>query len=98
MSTLTLWGLFGGFAVEAVQFQGAVRRTKGWPWRDSKEPDAGPFLLSVVLRLAVSAGLAAGLAASNQVSGPYGAIGAGVAAPMIIEQLGKQFKITNGTG
>jgi hypothetical protein len=90
MLGLALWGLFGGFAVEALEFQGAIRRVGGWPWTAGGEPGPIPLLASVLIRLIVSIGVTAALAASHQVSGPYGAIGAGIAAPLLIEQLGRQ--------
>jgi len=81
------WGAFGGFAIEAVQFRGAIRRTGKWPWKIKGEPDAGPFVVSVVIRVAVGFGLALAAALAGQVSGPLGAIAVGVAAPLFIEQM-----------
>ena len=85
-----LWGLFGGFAVEGLEFAGAIRRTGGWPWRQAGEPGPVPLLVSVIVRLAVSAGLTAAVAASNQVSGPFGALTIGAGAPLIFEQIVRQ--------
>jgi hypothetical protein len=87
-----LWGLFGGFAVEALEFLRAIRRVGNWPWfsKDGGEPGAGPMLASVLVRMGIGYGLAAAATASGQVSGPLGAIAIGVAAPLVIEQLGAQ--------
>ena len=96
---LALWGLFGGFAVEALEFTGAIRRTGTWPWHlrlhpsEPNEPLAVPMLASVILRLSVSAGVVAALASSHQVAGTYTAIGAGIAAPKLIEQLLQQTSV-----
>jgi len=86
------WGAFGGLAVELLEFHGAIRRTGGWPWRQKDEPGPGPLLVSVVIRLIVGAGLAWALGAAQQVSGPAGALMVGVAAPLIFEQMARQFQ------
>src|SRR4051794_23075595 len=85
-----LWGAFGGLAVELLEFQGAIRRGGTWPWNLEDEPDLGPYLASIVIRIIVSAGIAWALGASGQVSGPWGAMAAGVAAPLTLEQLDRQ--------
>lgn len=83
-------GCFGGFAVEGLQFVAAVRRCKGWPWRRRGEPPFGPFITSVIIRLGVSGGVAAIAVESGVVNGTFGAFAAGVAAPLIVEQLARQ--------
>jgi hypothetical protein len=95
MWAYALWGVFGGFAVEALEFVAAIRRTGGWPWRQSGEPGALPLLVSVILRLSVSAGLAAALAASHQLSGVFAAVAVGAGAPLIIEQLARQVSVSS---
>jgi hypothetical protein len=52
-----LWGLFGGFAVDGLEFVGAIRRVGGWPWRLPGEPGPLPFTVSVLIRLVVVLGL-----------------------------------------
>jgi len=83
------WGAFGGLAVEAIELYGAVRRAKTWPWNVVGETPLGPYVFSVVLRVFLGCGLGIAAAASGQVAGAFGAIGVGVAAPLIVEQLGK---------
>jgi hypothetical protein len=85
-----LWGAFGGLAVEAIQFYGAIRRTGKWPWKTKGEPRPGPLAASVVIRVGVGFGLAFAAFETNQVSGPLGAIAVGVAAPLLIEQMAKR--------
>lgn len=85
-----LWGLFGGFAVEGLEFAGAIRRTGNFPWREEGEPDLAPFAVSVIVRLAISAGLSTAVAASNQVSGAFGAVTIGAGAPLIFQQIVRQ--------
>lgn len=61
------WGLFGGFAMEALDFIAAVRRHFRWPWTDDRgQANPGPIAygIAVALRLAVSAGVATAAAAS----------------------------------
>lgn len=85
-----LFGLLGGFLVEAVELRRAIQKTKGWPWRDPDEPSFGPWLTAILLRLAASAGLAYGFGAGGQISGALGALTAGIAAPLVIEKLASQ--------
>lgn len=82
-----VWGLFGGFAVEGLEFVRAIRRTGDWPWRQPEEPGPLPLAASVVIRLTVGAGLAVATVAAEQVQGPFGALAVGVAAPLLIEQI-----------
>jgi hypothetical protein len=88
-----LWGAFGGVAVEAIQFYGAIRRTGDWPWRTKGEPRPGPLAASVVIRVGVGFGLALAAVLTGQVSGPLGAIAVGVAAPLLIQQMAKQVPV-----
>lgn len=85
-----LWGLAGAGFIEGLDLYSAIRRVKGYPWTIKGEVPFGPYLLSVFIRLAVGAGLAAALGASQQVAGPVGAVAAGVAAPKILEQLARR--------
>lgn len=88
-----LWGLLGGFAVEAVEFIQAIHASKGWPWRQKDEPGPLPMAVAVLLRLAVSAVVAAATGLTGQVSGQFGAFLAGVTAPLLIEQLGRSVPV-----
>jgi hypothetical protein len=88
-----VWGAFGGLAVEAIQFYGAIRRTGRWPWRAKGEPGPGPLLVSVLIRVGVGLGLAWAAGATNQIGGPLAAIAVGVAAPLIIEQMARRVPV-----
>jgi hypothetical protein len=88
-----LWGAFGGFAVESMEFYGAIKRTNRWPWKVEGETGLGPLLASVVIRISVGCGLAWAATESGQVSGPFGAIAVGVAAPLLLEQMAKQVPV-----
>ncbi|ASO19562.1 hypothetical protein FHR81_000760 [Actinoalloteichus hoggarensis] len=89
-----IWGLFGGFAVEGLEFSGAIRRTGDWPWRSPGEPGPLPLLASVVIRLGVGSGLAVAAGITGQVSGPFGALAIGVAAPLLVEQITRALPAT----
>jgi hypothetical protein len=89
-----LWGLFGGFAVEGLEFSAAIRRVGTWPWREPGEVGLGPLSVSIALRLSVGAGLAAAAGSAEQVSGPFGALAVGIAAPLVVEQLARQVPLT----
>jgi hypothetical protein len=84
-----LWGAFGGLAVELVEFQRVLRQTGRWPWNIDGEPSAGMWSASIVIRVGLGLGLAVAGCETGEIAGPFAAIGAGVAAPLIIEQLGK---------
>ncbi|WP_157515539.1 hypothetical protein [Nocardiopsis trehalosi] len=92
-----LWGLFGAAAVEGLQFNNAVRRLQCWPWLGASEPSFGPWLTSVFIRLGVGSGLALAAGSTGQVSGAFGALAVGVAAPYIIEQLSRSASVVNTT-
>lgn len=88
-----LMGLLGGFLVEAVEWQAAIRRTRDFPWRAEGEPALAPMLLAVLLRLAAGAGLAFAAGTDHQVNGPFGALAVGIAAPLIVEKLASQVPV-----
>jgi hypothetical protein len=85
-----LWGAFGGVAVEAVELLGATRRVGDLPWRVPGEVTARVMVLCTIVRLGLGAGLAVALGQAAQISGGVGAVAAGVAAPLILEQMSKQ--------
>jgi hypothetical protein len=93
MLVYALWGLSGGFAIEALEFRRAIRRTRTWPWRSPEEPTFGPWLCAVIVRLLVGAIVAGAARASDQLSGPFAAIAVGVAAPVVLEQLARQARL-----
>ncbi|PPK64251.1 hypothetical protein V5P93_006160 [Actinokineospora auranticolor] len=84
------WGLFGGFAVEGLEFVARIRRTGTWPWRGKNAPAVLPFAVSVLIRLTISGGLAAAAGSSGQFAGPLGALVVGISAPLIVEKLARQ--------
>jgi hypothetical protein len=88
-----MWGGFGGLAVEAIQFYGALRRTGDWPWRIPGEPRPWPLAASVLIRVGVGLGLAFAAGDTGQIAGPIGAIAVGVAAPLLIEQMARQIPL-----
>src|SRR4051794_18481666 len=87
------WGAFGGLAVELADFYGVIRRTGDWPWKQEGEPPLALWLASILVRLFLGGGLASAFGAASQVSGPAGALSVGVAAPLILEQMGKQVQV-----
>jgi len=93
-----LWGLLGGGVVEALDLAAAIRPTSGrprwaWPWAD--EPACRlPYLLSIVLRLAAGAGLAAAASTSGpRLAAPWAAFLAGLGAPVVVERLLRYVKV-----
>lgn len=84
-----LWGLAGAAAIEASELYAATRSVKNFPWRCSGEVPLGPYLFSVVLRLGLGA-FAALICVKVGPLGPAGAVAAGIAAPKLLEQLGRQ--------
>lgn len=95
-----LWGLFGGFAVEGLDLYTAVRRYGRWPWqvkglgKSAKEPSCPAYVVAEMIRLGIGSGLAWAAFANHQITGPFGAIAVGAAAPYIIGQLTKGVPLT----
>lgn len=88
--TAALWGLFGGFAIEGLDFYGSVRKKRRLPWRTPDTPDdvgPGAYVVATAIRLLIGAGLASASVATAQVSGAWGAVGIGAAAPAVLERL-----------
>lgn len=53
------WGLFGGFAINGLEFAGAIRRVGGWPWHRLGGPGPLPLAVPVLIRPPGSTGHAA---------------------------------------
>jgi len=84
------WGALGALGVEALEFAAATRRNRTWPWLDPAGPDLLPLAATVIIRVAVGAIVAGALGAAVQVSGAFGALTAGIAAPLLIQQTAGQ--------
>lgn len=86
-----LWGAFGGFAVEGLDFITAVRRHGRWPWRvpGPLEVGAPGYLVAELIRLIIGGGLASAMAVSGQSTSAVSALAVGVAAPLIVERLSR---------
>jgi hypothetical protein len=89
---MALWGLFGGFAVEGLDFYRAFKAGSPMPWRErqthgQRVPHGVLYLVVTVIRLAIGGGLALAAAQSDQVTTPLAAVAVGVAAPLIVERL-----------
>lgn len=83
-----IWGAVGGAVVEAAEFYTCVRHEGRLPWnRTDKSPSATQYLVSIVVRIALGAGMATGAGLSGQVNGTFGALALGVAAPVVVERL-----------
>ncbi|MEU9397713.1 hypothetical protein AB0D86_48065 [Streptomyces sp. NPDC048324] len=85
-----LWGLAGAAAVEGLALYQAIHRVKDFPWRKEGEARFPAYLVSVIIRVGIGAGLAAAFGASTQITGPLGGLVVGVAAPKIVEQMMRQ--------
>jgi hypothetical protein len=95
--TAFYWGLAGAGAVEASELYGAIRTVRDFPWRVSGELKFSPYLITVLLRLALGA-FAAGLCAKAGPLGPAAAVAAGIAAPKLLEELGRHSVGVPGLG
>lgn len=89
------WGLAGGLCVEALELYAHIRRVQKWSWRRPIKQGMAAFLVTLVIRGGLGSVLAAAAAASGQISGAFGALALGVAAPLILEKLAKQIPLTN---
>ena len=82
-----LWGLFGGAAVEAMDFYGASKEENETP-RPRRYVFRHGF--AIVLRVAVGGGLAVVFADANQICGSMGAVMVGAATPIIVAMFAKK--------
>jgi len=85
-----LWGLLGAGSVEGWDLHTLIRQAKGFPWKGNKSLTLAEYLVSVVIRMGLGAGLSAAFAQTGQVSGAVGFVAIGVAAPKVLEQLALQ--------
>ncbi|WP_433461853.1 hypothetical protein [Spirillospora sp. CA-128828] len=85
-----LWGIAGGFLVEALELYASIRRsTRRWTWRRPIPQGMAAFVVSIVIRMGAGGTVAAALAQDGQVAGALAALGLGVAAPLVIEKLAR---------
>ena len=83
-----LAGLAGAGAIEVAELYSATRKVRNFPWRVEGECPLAVYLFSVVLRLALGA-FAAWFCARTGPLDTAGAAAAGIAAPKLLEQLGR---------
>jgi hypothetical protein len=85
------WGAAGGLVVELLDFYHAVRRAHGLPWKKDPDEEPGPAALAIagITRVLIGAVVATAMGSVHQVSGALGGLGAGIAAPLLINQLGQ---------
>ncbi|WP_414939682.1 hypothetical protein [Amycolatopsis sp. cmx-11-51] len=86
-----VWGMGGGLVVEMLELYRAVRRAGGLPWRvdPDHEPHPPALLLAAFIRMGIGGVLAAAMASGGQIGGGLGALATGIAAPLLIDQLGQ---------
>jgi hypothetical protein len=88
-----LGGVVGAGAIEISELYGAIRSAKDFPWRRAGEVPLGPYLFSVILRLILGI-IAAAVCASAGPLGTLGAVAAGIAAPKLLEEIGRHAPVT----
>ena len=84
------WGAVGALLVEITDLVQVLQLKKKLPWKVRGGPPMGIYLLAAILRTALGVGVATVLGTFGQVSGGFGAVIAGMAAPKIIEGLRTQ--------
>ncbi|MFF4379138.1 hypothetical protein [Kitasatospora sp. NPDC001547] len=85
-----LWGALGAALVEVADFQASLKERRKLPWKGRNAASLGLYSLAALLRMLLGVGVAVALGESGQVSGGFGAILAGIAAPKILEALQTQ--------
>jgi hypothetical protein len=93
-----LWGVFGGLALDAVDF---YQLSRSAAWRRNLELASRDYLLlggGVVVRVLIGGGVAVAAVESNQVAGPVGAVAMGAGAPLILQQLAKVVAVEVASG
>jgi hypothetical protein len=84
-----VWALLGGGVAEALNTSATMRpfTARGkWRW-PTRRCDMPIFVVAVVLRLLAGPGLAAPLAASQQIPTAFAAWMTGLAAPLLVAKL-----------
>ena len=84
-----LWGAAGSFAVDGFEITTDVKKLARWPWGAPGRPGVKASIGALVIRAAISGLVATASGMNHTVNGVFGAFAAGVAAPVIIEKLGK---------
>ncbi|GAA1244799.1 hypothetical protein GCM10009665_39570 [Kitasatospora nipponensis] len=85
-----LWGALGSTLVELADLRKSVQERRRLPWQGRGAASLSLYVLAGVLRTALGIGVAVALAESGQVSGGFGAVLSGIAAPRILEALQSQ--------
>jgi hypothetical protein len=88
-----IWGAAGGVLVEGSELYAAIRRVGDYPWHRRGEPDLGPFVVSVLIRVGIGAVLAPAFSATGQVGTPLSAVLLGISAPLVIEKLSQTLPV-----
>jgi hypothetical protein len=83
-----LWGMAGAGSVEVIDLYNVVKTNKNFPWQLKGELPLGLYVFCTVVRLALGA-FAAVLCADGAHLSAAGAVAAGIAAPKILEELGR---------
>lgn len=94
LAVATGWGVAGGACVEALWLYTRIRSDLLWSWRRPIPQGLTAYIISLVARIGVAAGVAAAAAGSGQVSGPLAAFGLGVGAPLVLEKLSRTIPLT----
>jgi hypothetical protein len=89
-----LWGAAGAGAIEASELYGVIKAKKDVPWNLPGEVRFTIWMVSVIIRLALGA-FAAAMCAATGPLGPAGAAATGIAAPKLLEQLGRDFRASD---
>jgi len=92
-----VWGVAGAGAVEVIELYNVVKTNKNFPWRLKGELPFGLYLFTVVVRIALGA-FAAALCADGAHLSAAGAVAAGIAAPKLLEELGRLSGASHGSG
>ncbi|MEU6069914.1 hypothetical protein ABZ864_37115 [Streptomyces sp. NPDC047082] len=86
----SIGGAVGALLVEIADLVQILQLKRKMPWKVRGGPSRGIYLLAATLRTALGIGVAAVLGTFGQISGGFGAVIAGMAAPKIIEKLRTQ--------
>lgn len=97
---MAFWGLFGGFAVEGLDFFNSWRRHHRPPWKvgGPRQARARAYLIAESIRLLIGAGLALAAARSGTNLNALAAVGIGAGAPVFLEKLTLVIPLTADNG
>ena len=87
------WAAVGSATnIGAIYCEAQARIRGGWPWRvDCGGPGGMQYLVEILIKVAISIGVVAGLSTTNAISNGWYAFCAGIAGPTIVKKVAQYY-------